>query len=146
MTPRGIRNKNPGNIERTAGTTWVGQAEQQADRRFVVFNDAKYGIRALAVVMLTYATSRKAADGSPIDTVREIITRWAPPSENNTEAYVREVAKGLGVQPDAAINVRQHRTMHDLVKAIIRHENGVQPYDAATIDAGLALAGIRAGK
>ncbi len=140
---RGIRNHNPGNIDRQPKVRWQGMsADQSGDRRFVVFDSPKWGIRAIARVLITYQDAREAADGSKIDTVREIIARWAPPAENDTGAYAEHVAKLIRLGVDEKIDVYDYATMRALVAAIITHENGVQPYDDATLDAGLKLAGI----
>ena len=40
--PRGIRNKNPGNIK--LGTDWDGLADEQSDPVFCVFKEAVWGI------------------------------------------------------------------------------------------------------
>jgi len=122
--PRGIRNHNPGNIERD-GTRWQGMAPVQSDARFIVFSDAVWGIRAIARILITYQDKRRALDGSRIDSVRKFIARWAPPVENNTDAYARTVANALGVGvDDPDIDVYDYATMLGLVKAIIQYENG----------------------
>ncbi len=139
MTARGIRNNNPGNIER--GAKWRGLAArsdmtlaQAFETRFCVFRSPKWGIRALARILQTY--ERKYS----LDTVRDIIDRWAPPVENDTSSYVAQVAKALGVKQYEPLNLADRRTVAALVEAIIQHENGSQPYDDATISAGIALA------
>lgn len=137
--PRGIRNKNPGNIDRTTPRTpWQGQlpAGQLTDERFEQFQAPEWGIRALARTLITYQ------DKHGLNTVRGVINRWAPPSENDTGAYVAQVASKLGVTPNTPINVHEHRFMLPLVKAIIHHENGMQPYTEAQLNAGLRLAGV----
>jgi len=144
--PRGIRNHNPGNIERD-GTRWQGMALGQLDARFVVFREAKWGLRAIARILITYQDRRRAADGSRIDTVRKFIERWAPPGENDTEAYARMVARMLEVRPDEPIDVYEYDTMLALVRAIVRFENGVAPeatdwYPIDTYVDGLRLAGL----
>ncbi|WP_339079056.1 structural protein [Pseudomonas sp. TMP9] len=152
-TPRGIRNFNPGNIDRVAGVRWQGQAtDQSGDARFVVFNGPRWGVRAIARVLITYQDKRRAKDGSRIDSVREFIERWAPASENNTDAYAKAVASALSIGPnDEAVDVYRYDTMRALVLAIIRHENGLGPlpggawYGEPIIADGLALAGIVAG-
>lgn len=128
MTPRGIRNHNPGNIVRNA-TVWQGMAkDQSSDPRFVVFESPLYGIRALAKVLLTYYRTHE------LRTPLEIIRRWAPPIENNTAAYARVVARALKVDPTTPIDLEDPPTLATLVTAIIQHENGQQPYAAATIN------------
>ena len=151
-TPRGIRNFNPGNIRHAKGVRWQGMAVAQGDTEFVQFNAPRWGIRAIARVLITYQDKRLAADGSRIDSVREIVERWAPPSENNTEAYVLSVSRALGMDPgDEGVDVYDFNTMRVLVISIIRHENGPGPlpqglwYGDAIIAEGLALAGIERG-
>lgn len=151
-TPRGIRNFNPGNIRHAKDVRWQGMAVAQGDTAFVQFTAPRWGIRAIARVLITYQDKRLAADGSRIDTVREFIERWAPPSENNTNAYTATVARALGLHPDHdSVDVYDFEVMRTLVTAIVRHENGPGPlpdgqwYGDAIIADGLALAGIERG-
>ncbi|MBN0215799.1 structural protein [Pseudomonas aeruginosa] len=143
--PRGIRNFNPGNIRHAKGTRWQGMSANQNDSAFVQFTGPQWGIRAIARTLITYQ------DKHALRTIRQIISRWAPPSENNTESYIRQVAARVGVAPDARIDVYDYRTMRTLVEAIVRHENGPGPlpegswYGEGLINEGLHLAGIVAG-
>ena len=133
-TPRGIRNNNPGNIDRNA-THWQGMSsDQSGDPRFVVFDSPLYGIRALAKVLLTYYRTYQ------LQTPMTIINRWAPPTENDTMAYAQQIAKALGVARGERINLEQPDTLEIVVAAIIQHENGRQPYDAALIVQAVELA------
>lgn len=140
--PRGIRNNNPGNIR--WGDDWKGLVEQskRTDKSFCQFYDIKYGIRALARILLNYRTrpGMPGVGNNGIDTVREVISRWAPPNENNTEAYIQSVAKACGVTPEATLDMDDRGLMLKMVKAIISHENGVQPYTDAVLMAGINLA------
>ena len=92
---RGLRNNNPLNI-RHSRDKWQGAATTQTDPAFVQFQSMAYGYRAawktLDTYCLTFRRERKVYN------VRNIIARWAPPSENDTEAYIRTVVKlsGLG--------------------------------------------------
>lgn len=131
--PRGIRNNNPGNI-RKSGDAWQGLADVQPDSEFFTFIDPVYGIRALAKILRNYR------DKYGLTTVTGIISRWAPPNENNTQAYAQAVAAAMGVSPSEplAFDAGQLRS---LVSAIIKHENGQQPYDLALIDDGISMAG-----
>ncbi|MFJ2713436.1 structural protein [Pseudomonas sp. NPDC087346] len=151
-TPRGIRNFNPGNIRHAKGVRWQGMAVAQSDTNFVQFNGPRWGIRAIARVLITYQDKRLAADGSRIDSVREIIERWAPASENDTKAYTLQVARAMGLDPDfEGVDVYQYDTMRALLLAVIHHENGSGPlpggqwYGESVIADGLALAGIERG-
>lgn len=140
---RGIRNNNPGNIERTPANKWQGRmprermtVEQRGETRFEVFSTPAWGIRAMCVLLINYF------DRHDCNTVRKIISRWAPPGENNTEAYIRGVAAAVGVDAGAFINLHEYARLRPLVEAIIRHENGRQPYSDDVIEEGLRLAGV----
>jgi hypothetical protein len=128
--PRGIRNNNPGNI-RYDGTKWLGLAVPPSDGAFCRFIDAGHGIRAMAKIIANYGKLRG------LDTVRQIIGRWAPPNENNTAAYVGSVARALRCSADAPLDIAS--ALPALCRAIIRHENGACPYDAAEIERGIRL-------
>lgn len=131
---RGLRNHNPGNLRRTRDK-WQGLAKVQSDAEFFQFVAPQWGIRALAKVLLSY--ERKG-----LNTVEEIVSRFAPSSENKTDAYILHVAAKLDVQPNDYIDVDDLAVMRPLVEAIILHENGRQPYSAGVILEGLRLAGV----
>ena len=92
--PRGLRNNNPLNIRKNSKTTWVGQCEKQEDRAFVQFTTMAYGYRAAFKTLQNY---RVLYD---LMTLRQFIQRWAPPTENNTDEYVKSVAREAGINPD----------------------------------------------
>lgn len=133
--PRGIRNNNPGNIR--WGDDWRGLVPDalRTDKSFCQFTKPEYGIRAMIVILRNY--QRKHG----LNTVTDIINRWAPPVENNTLAYINSVAKFVGVKPDQVINVMDSRVMIPLLEAIITHENGVQPYGFDVFVKAIDLAG-----
>lgn len=131
LMSRGIRNNNPGNI-RHGSSQWQGMSLQQLDNEYVTFDDPIYGIRAMAKLLKNYQSRYN------LNTVAEIIGRYAPPSENITGAYVTAVSKKLGVSPDQEIDVAN--ALPQLIPAIIHHENGQQPYTVEQISKGIALA------
>lgn len=133
MTTRGIRNNNPGNI-RHSKDKWQGMAEAQTDAEFVVFKSPEYGIRAVCRVLLQYQKRG-------LDTVGEIIRTYAPPVENNTDAYIRSVCKSGGFLPDEKLDLDDAAVMLPLVKAIVKHETGAT-YPEHVFESGLRLAGI----
>lgn len=143
--PRGIRNNNPSNIRRSR-ERWQGLAEDQTDPDFFTFSSPVWGIRALARVLITYQDKRLAADGTAIDTVRDVIERWAPAVENDVDAYVRSVCKRTGFVERQTLDMQNYDHLCPLVKAIIWHENGQQPYPNEIIERGLALAGVTPNK
>lgn len=129
---RGLRNNNPGNIEASNQNPWVGQVG--SDGRFAKFETPEHGIRALGKNLLSYQSQG-------IDTIKEIINRWAPASDNNdTSAYISAVCKQLGVKPDQQIDTSNPNTLKALCAAIIHHENGGQPYSSDQISTGVNAA------
>lgn len=118
MIPRGIRLNNAGNIERR-NDKWHGMSAIQFDTRFITFDDPKWGLRAIVRIILNYNRVNHA-----VDTVREIINKWAPTIENDTDAYVKHVCVIACVKADETLNLKDKRTLTGIVKGIVMHENG----------------------
>lgn len=104
----GERNNNPGNIKGENG--------------FRKFSSQYEGLSALSYQLGRYGNAG-------FNTVGSIISKWAPPNENNTKAYIAAVAKELGVGANERLNMRDPRVIEALMNAIIRHENGRNIYD-----------------
>ena len=119
--PRGLRNNNPGDIE--TGDTWQGMIG--SDPPFVIFQDVSWGIRAMATDLLN-----KINKGE--NTITDIITIYAPPSENDTAAYIAAVSADMGVDSGAVLPMDQP-TFHSLIRAIMNHELG-DSYSAMITD------------
>ena len=99
MLPGGIRKNNPLNIRRSKDQ-WQGMRREQTDPAFCQFENLAYGWRA-AFKLLTrtyYHTYR-------LFTIRAIVTKWAPPNENNTRAYVENVSRLTGIGPDEPLGI-----------------------------------------
>ena len=127
---RGIRNNNPGNI-RLSNDKWQGLRAEQTDSAFFQFVDPVYGIRAMARIIDNY---KKRG----INTLAQIISTWAPSIENNTQSYINHVANKTG-WPTVYIPEKSKGDYLPLIKAIILHENGEQPYSDALINEGIGL-------
>ena len=123
MIPRGIRNKNPGNIERSNRFTWIGELDlpledPHRDERFAVFDDVQYGLRAMMKLLINYNQKHD------IKTLRQAINRWAPKNENNTDKYAKTVARWADINPDDEWDFTQLMFLVPVVKAMVRYENG----------------------
>ena len=134
-TPRGLRNNNPLNIRKSRKTTWVGQSEKQEDRDFVQFCSMAYGYRAAFKVLQNYRVLYDCM------TLRQYIQRWAPPIENNTDAYVSSVARTAGVNPDTLLpSPRKGKAVWvKIVAGMHLVENGMMPV-VSRIEEGWELA------
>ncbi len=124
ITPRGLRNNNPGNIRLTK-TVWAGQIIPGTDRSFCQFQTMAYGYRAMLMTLRNYRRKHGC------QTVADFIRRWAPPVENDTAAYIRSVCRTLQVHDSYIPDIDDRTAMCNLAAAISKVENGV---DAAMAD------------
>lgn len=130
--PRGIRNNNPGNIKRTADV-WLGQSPVQTDSTFVQFTHPKYGFRAMTRILRNY--QRRG-----LVTLDQIISTYAPKSENDTQGYIKALEKRLSIKANQPIDL--NRYLQPLLKAIAIQENGFIAntlYSDALIKEGIDL-------
>lgn len=129
--PLGLRNNNPGDFR--TGIAWQGITGQE--NGFLTFQDITYGLRALAKDLINNI------NGS-YNTIRSFITRYAPPSENDTAGYISSVAQQTGLDPDEALGTDQD-TLHSIMRAIMNKELG-GVYSAMITDSdinqGIAMA------
>lgn len=116
--PRGLRNNNPGNI-RINGDLFQGEVRPSKDKSFKQFETMAYGYRAMFVILRNYIRNYK------LDTIRKMISRWAPPKDNNhTEAYIKAVSDYAGIPADDPINVNDREQMIRIVAGMSKVENG----------------------
>ena len=115
---RGLRNCNPGNIRRSR-VRYKGEVLPSHDKEFKQFCSMAYGYRAMFVLLDSYR--RRYA----LNTLRQMLNRYAPPSENFTEGYIRFVSQKTGILPDEELNTRSERDMVPIISAMSEIENGV---------------------
>ncbi len=117
MISRGLRNNNPGNIRRSK-TRYEGEVRPSRDREFKEFCSMAYGYRAMFTLLHSY--ERRYG----LSTIRSMLTRYAPPTENFTDGYIRFVSVRTGIAADAAIDTLNERDMIAIVRAMSEIENG----------------------
>ena len=134
---RSIRNNNPGNIDRTS-TQWEGMAEEQTDSRFVTFESPEMGVRAMARTLNTYNTRYG------LDDIAGMVSRWAPPNENDTQAYIRFVSEKTGIPSDRTITLQDNpEEMKKVISAMIEMEGGQEAsryFNSQIVGSGVDLA------
>lgn len=92
---RGLRNNNPLNIRRN-NTKWQGLSATQTDKSFFQFKTMAYGYRAAFKTLQTYILNKYDTDkDGTANELEDVIMRWAPPCENNTEVYIATVEKAF---------------------------------------------------
>ena len=116
-TSRGLRNNNPGNI-RLSNTRYLGEVDS-TDSAFKQFKSIAYGYRAMFVLLHTYQRKHH------LNTIAEMISRYAPAVENHTEKYIKAVSDWSGVPATSRITATNGDIMVPIVAAMSRVENGV---------------------
>jgi hypothetical protein len=112
--PRGIRNNNPLNLEYRQG-----QGAVSSDGRFGVYANMEGGVAAASRQLLLYQ------DRDHLNTLKSIINKWAPASDNNdTAGYVKQVSGMLNIDPDQQIDLHDQNMMAALVIAMAKRETG----------------------
>lgn len=144
--PRGVRNKNPGNVDYDPRVPWIGQlgAETLADGtrgRFATFDTAEHGIRVIGKILLAYQAYHQ------LYTLQGMISRWAPAEDsNNPGAYAAAVCATLNreLHPTRTYTVTTPLSLHDplvlaaVIKGMIRVECDEYEYPPDTLFAGVA--------
>lgn len=128
---RGYNNNNPLNIRLGTSKPWRGEIRPSRDRSFAQFETMGYGFRAAFKLLDNY---RKNGCVS----LEDFISRWAPPSENNTRAYINAVTRRSGVADVQTLDTRHQYTMKKVVRAMAFVENGADP-SQEDIDEGWRL-------
>ncbi|WP_321331538.1 structural protein P5 [uncultured Bacteroides sp.] len=128
---RGLRNCNPGNI-RINKTKWKGEVTPSQDKSFKQFSSMPFGYRSMLKLLQNYSKLYQC------DTIRKMISRWAPNSENDTEEYIKTVCGLTGIHEDTVVDVSDKDSMCRIASAMSRVENAV-PAIMSDIKAGWDL-------
>ena len=131
--PRGLRNCNPGNIRKSADV-FQGEIVPSGDSDFKQFRTMAYGYRAMFKILFNYYRVYG------LKTIRQLISRWAPKNENNTQAYVKLVASYAGIAEDTPLQFTEDE-MVKIVAAMSRVENGREANTAEVISGWRLYAG-----
>ncbi|OON35599.1 hypothetical protein BTJ39_22245 [Izhakiella australiensis] len=102
------RNNNPGNIR------------DMKNGGFRVFSSAVEGWGAMRNQLERYFTGKTT--GKSLNTIADIVSTWAPPNENKTDKYIKDISSWMGVSPDAALNLNNPQIMGALMQSMARKE------------------------
>jgi hypothetical protein len=128
---RGLKNNNPGNI-RLSNTRYRGEVQPSQDRAFKQFESMAHGYRAMFMLLYTYQKKHG------LNTIREMITRYAPPVENHTNAYIDTVAKRSGIDANSRLTATNRDVMMPIAAAMSFVENG-KPAALKDVEEGWTL-------
>lgn len=117
---RGYRNHNPLNI-RHSSSKWQGMARDQTDPQFVQFTANVWGYRAAFKLLRNYYIRHN------LRTIRQLISRWAPGNENNTDGYIATVSRMAQISPNHLLAYNDANAWIAIVTAMAYVENGAMP-------------------
>jgi hypothetical protein len=139
-TPRGIKNKNPGNLRYRSEWNWPGVVGIDS-KGFAIFESPERGF-----VALIQQLKRDKKRG--LDTFEKLVPKYAPANDNNNVlAYIASLEHQTKIRRDQVYDLDDRRTQELLMRAFCRHEQGPPPggltdwYDDATY--GRALDTLR---
>lgn len=123
-TPSPLNRNNPGNLRYDKDVVWQGQSLAYSDS-FVVFYDPIMGLRAMLFVLWRYIVREGCKD------ITDVVTKYAPPSENDTAAYIANVSASMRITADTPLTYPQD--LAGLCYAMIHQEQGKDIYPIAAI-------------
>ncbi len=106
---RAWRNNNPGNIRMSDFAKRVGAIGEAGG--FAVFPDKETGMYAIEALLRTNTYQNLTVAGA--------ISRYAPPSENNTSAYHRTIEKHTGLSINKPMNQLTQSELASVANAIM---------------------------
>lgn len=119
-TTRGYLNNNPLNIRISKTKPWKGEVRPSRDLEFAQFREMAWGYRAAFKLLDNYRRLHSCV------TLAHYISRWAPPTENNTKAYISFVAARAEIGADTVLDTRDEMQMRKVVAAMSYIENGIE--------------------
>ena len=107
---RGKRNNNPLNIR--VGNEWMGEVKHPTDNQFEQFEAPIWGVRAAMKLIKRYIIRYG------LNTLSDIISRWAPRNENDTRNYINFVSRATGILPNERLRWEDQRKMFSMINAM----------------------------
>jgi len=103
--PAPIRNNNPGAL--------------MPGGKLAQYKTPEEGLAAIDKNLASYGKKG-------VSTLADVISKWAPPSENDTNSYIAHVAKVTGLDPNQKIDLSNPLIRHQISAGIVQQENGTK--------------------
>lgn len=125
---RGFRNHNPGNLTAAPNTTGHDYGNGHVYAQFANMHD---GLAAMSRQLMLDADKG-------INRIDELVKKYAPRrAGNNTASYIRMVSGQTGFHPSQALDLHDPAILSSLMNAMIKMENGQQPFSYRQVMAGI---------
>lgn len=126
VVPPGVARNNPFDIMYDRSIPWLGEIKPKSGRGLLAFDTAIRGIRA----GMKDAHTKVYVD--KLDTLETLISKFAPPNENDTAQYIANVREWLGMKPKQKLDLSTRDRLVAYAKAINRQEVGYKDEDTKT--------------
>lgn len=122
----GIAINNPGNLEYAGQPGAVRAGGSPFEQRFAAFPSPEAGLEAMGRQLgLDFHRGRTNLEA--------LISKYAPPGENDTAGYIADVARQLHISGRQALNLDDPAQLANLMNAMIAHEQLQNPYPAGLV-------------
>jgi hypothetical protein len=128
--PRSVRNHNPTNLRYISRNPFNGQIGN--DGGYGIYETDALGVRAAFLNLWNYFTSGT-------NTIRTIVSKWAPSNENPTQAYINFLAQWVKVSPDQPLQYSTHAVA--IIQGLARFETGFEAWPLSFFKQGYQDAG-----
>lgn len=126
--PFGLLNNNPGNIEfrnQEGASQWSTSNGKVS--RFAKFATQEEGLYQIGRQLQLY-------DSRGVSTIKDMINKYAPSSENDTAGYIQGVVEQSGYAANKPVDMTDLKLVSALIRAIVRAEVGTSPYTQGQYD------------
>jgi len=124
---KSVQRFNPTNIRYVDSNKWKGSIGDDGSG-FESFDDMASGFRATGIILQTY---NKYYFNHEM-TLKQMITRWAPPSENDTKSYIEFMEQNTGFSADDVIDTGDNEVLFEVIRAMTKLEIGATAYSSYT--------------
>jgi hypothetical protein len=124
---KSVHRFNPTNIRYVDANKWKGSIGDDGSG-FESFDDMASGFRATGIILQTY--NKYHFNHSM--TLKQMITRWAPPSENDTKSYIEFMEQNTGFSAEDVIDTGDNEVLFEVIRAMTKLEIGATAYSSYT--------------
>lgn len=116
---------NPTNIRYSKENKWQGSFGDDGTG-FESFEDMASAFRATGIILQNYNSNHFNHEM----TLRQMINRWAPPSENDTESYIKFMEQTTGFNDTDIIDTGDYEVLVKVIKAMTKLEIGATAFSS----------------
>jgi hypothetical protein len=106
------------------GKNNIGGMKKEGSDEYQPSKGAANDIKAIDRQLLLYGTGESKNVDKPLTTLRQVITTWSPPKENNTAKLIADASALLKIDPDQSVDLKDGTVRGQFIKALVKQEHG----------------------